>query len=62
METPQHESARVKQQVTGEYDITDKVIVGVQKEMTASSESRVKGQSSDKPVDDRVYMKYKTKF
>ncbi len=62
METPEHEPAMVKQQVTGEYDITDQVIVGVQKEMAASADPKSKGQVPEKSLDDRVYMKYKTKF
>ncbi|MBF0123007.1 MAG: translocation/assembly module TamB domain-containing protein [Candidatus Omnitrophica bacterium] len=62
METPQNEPATVKQQVTGEYDITDRVTIGIQKEVAASADPKVNGEISDKPVDDRVYMKYKTKF
>ena len=62
MDTLQNEPIMVKQQVTGEYDITDRVMVGVQKEVAASADLKSKGQTPEKPVDDRVYMKYKTKF
>lgn len=62
METPPDEPAIFRQKMTGEYDVTGRVTVGVQKEIAAPADPKVTDPVADQPIDDRVYMKYRAAF
>ncbi|MCA9406577.1 MAG: translocation/assembly module TamB domain-containing protein, partial [Candidatus Omnitrophica bacterium] len=63
VEQNKEEPSRIKQKLEGEYNLNEKLSIGVQKEIMYDNKDTVEEQEVPEPVaDDRVFMKFKTKF